>query len=146
MEVLIAGAIFLVFASGVILTVLESLGNERLAEEQIQATAYAEEGMEAVHSLKKRDFALLTNTNATGLTKGADDLWELSGNDDTFGKYTRTIGIKTVERDGSGEIVSSGSEDPKTKKVTVTVTWEYTQNRPQSVQLVGYFTEWEELF
>lgn len=146
MEVLIAGAIFLVFASGVILTVLESLGNERLAEEQIQATAYAEEGMEAVHSLKKRDFTLLANTNAAGITKGSDDLWELSGSDDTFGKYTRTIGIEAVERNGSGEIVSSGSEDPKTKKVTVTVTWEYTQNRPQSVQLVGYFTEWEELF
>ena len=146
-EVLIAGSLFLILSSGIIMSVLGSLENERFSEERVLATAYVEEGIEAMHSLKKRDFALLENTDGSGLVRGGDGLWELTGSEDVMGEYTRRVVIESVARNTEGDIVDhGGADDPKTKKVIVTVSWGDADGRPQSVELVGYFTDWGELF
>lgn len=144
MEILIAGAIFLLFASGVVMSILGSLRNERYSEEEIQAISYAEEGLEAIRSLKKRDFSSVPYTDGSGIIRRNDGLWELSGPSDTSGRYTRTVVVEPVMRNGDGNIDTDGMEDPSTKKVTVTVRWMY-DNRPESFDISAYLTDWEAL-
>ena len=100
-----------------------------------------------MRSLKKRDFALLENTDGSGLIRGGDGLWELTGSEDVMGKYSRKVVVESIARNAGGDIVDHGGiDDPKTKKVVVTVNWGDIDGRPQSVELKGYFTDWEESF
>lgn len=144
-ELLLAGAVFAVFAWGTVEVLLFGLENDRLGEETGIASAYATEGIEAVRSIRARDFDLLETTDATGIDR-EDGEWVLSGTDDTNGKYVRTIAIAEVNRDGDGDIVGSGGDaDPDTRKVTTTVTWNVTPSRENSVILETYLTRWNGL-
>lgn len=61
---------------------------------------------------------------------------------ETVDEFTRSVVISAVARDSSGNIVTSGgTTDPRTFKVTSTVTWQYgTENH--KVELVRYLTDW----
>jgi hypothetical protein len=141
-ELLFAGAITAMFSAGVVSVLLFGLATDRLAEETTIATRYAEEGMEAIHSLKAKSFDDLVDTEATGIDRVSGE-WVLSGSDNTFQKYTRVIRVEPAYRDGDGLIVESGgSEDADTKKVTVTVSFSVTasNSRLNSVILETFFT------
>lgn len=142
-ELLFAGAIFVIFATGIVEVLLFGLEADRLGEETTIATEYAVEGIEATRSLKAKNFDDVTVTAGTGIAR-VSGAWILSGSDDTFGKYTRTIAIEAVDRDGDGNIdESGGTADPDTKKVTVTVSWDVTPTRPDSVILGTFLTRWK---
>lgn len=142
-ELLFAGAIFVIFATGIVEALLFGLEADRLGEETTIATEYALEGIEALRSLKAKNFDGVTVTAGTGLVRDNGD-WILSGSADTFGKYTRTVVIEEVGRDGDGNIdESGGTADPDTKKAAVTVSWDVTPTRPDSVVLETFLTRWE---
>lgn len=143
-ELMLAGAVFAVFATGIIGVLLNGFEVDRLGEETTIATAYATEGLEAVRSIKAKSFDDLTMTGATGLAREHDD-WVLTGNENTSGKYTRTIAITEVNRDWDGTIDErSGFDvDPDTKRVTVTVSWNVVPSRTDSVVLNTFFTRWK---
>lgn len=142
-ELMLAGAVFMVFATGIVEVLLSGLEADRLGEETTIATEYATEGIEALRSLKAKNFDDLSVTAATGIARDNGD-WILSGSDNTFGKYTRVVAIAAVNRDGSGNIdESGGSEDPDTKKATVTVSWDVTPSRSDSVILDTFLTRWK---
>lgn len=139
-ELMLAGAIFMIFASGVVGVLLLGLENDRLGEETTIATEYAFEGIEAVRSIRAKQFDDLILSDATGIIRDGND-WSLSGAENTFGKYTRVITIAEVRRDGDGNIDEhGGGVDPDTKKVTVTVSWSVTPTRPDSIVLETLFT------
>lgn len=139
-ELLLAGALFSVSAWGMAEVLMSALAADRLAEETAVASLYAEEGMEALRSIRARDFDALGTTGASGLAVSGGD-WELSGTGDTRGKYRRTISVSEVNRDGSGDIVESGGDpDPDTRKVTATVLWDVAPSREDSVVLETYLT------
>jgi prepilin-type N-terminal cleavage/methylation domain-containing protein len=143
-EMLLAGALFTVFASGVVEVLLTSLSLNRLGAETTIAKEYAAAGIEAVYSMKAADFTALTNTEATGIERQDGD-WVFSGNENTFDKYTRSISISEVSRDDDGAIVESGGDtDEETKKVTATVTWDFNNSRSNTVTLETYLTAWQE--
>lgn len=143
LEILLAGAIFSLFAWGVIEVVLSGLQTDRLGRETTVATDYAAAGLEAIRAIKEENFDALVPTEATGIGS-QDGFFVLEGSDNTFdGKYVRTIAIDTVERDGDGNIVGSdGSTDTDTIHVVVTVAWQVTPTRNDSVILETYFTRW----
>ena len=142
LEILLAGAIFSVFAWGVIEVVLTGLQTDRLGQETTLATEYAVAGLEALRAIKEESFDALVPTEATGLGR-EDGFFVLEGNNNTFdGKYTRTITLETAERDEDGNIVSSGSGDTDTVHAIVTVAWQVTPTRNDSVVLETYFTRW----
>ncbi len=143
LEILLAGAVFSVFSWGVVEVVLTSLGTTRLEQETVMATNYATEGLEAMRALKESQFDALTITEATGL--GSEDgFFVLEGTSDTQDdKYVRTIAIEAVERDDASTIASSGTVDPDTVHVIVTVTWAVTPSRENTVVLETYFTRWQ---
>ena len=68
-----------------------------------QALFHADEGIEAVRSIRNEDFALLT-TGAHGLTV-TNGKWEFSGQSDTDGNFVRELRISQIET-GVLEVVS----------------------------------------
>jgi hypothetical protein len=125
-----------------------------LGVEQTAATQYASEGLDAVRSIKNRGFANLSAVNATGRsvilsggvwTFGADNTTNTLTHS-TTDNYIRQVKVEPVNRSlasPNGNIVASGGVlDPLTKKVTATVTWQFTTARPQTVTLISYMSDW----
>ncbi len=143
-EIILAAAIFMILAGGLMTVILQGLDSNHLGEEQTVATQYATEGIEVMRSVKNQGFANLINTTATGAAQ-VSGVWNLSGLNNIFNsKYTRVLQIGDVYRDGSGNVVASGGTlDPLSKKVTSTVNWNYTPTRQNSVSLSEYLTNWK---
>lgn len=143
-EALFAAGFFAIIASGVTIAIIQSLNASRLATEQTIALQYAREGLEATRSIRNQSFASLATTTATGLSVNGGGLWQFSGTSTTFDVFTRTISVATVQRDGSGNIVtSSGTTDANTKKITATVSWPFTSAQTKSIDLTTYLTNWK---
>lgn len=142
-ELLLAGALFSLFVIGVAEVLLRSLETDRLGEETTIATQYASEGLEALRSLRAKNFDDLVETAATGLAE-EDGRWVLSGTEDTWEKYTRVVSIAPVFRDENGHIDERGGTiDPDTRKVVVTVSFRVAPRRSNSVVLETFLTRWK---
>lgn len=145
LEVILAVAIFMIFSTGAVATVIQSYNANRLGIENTVATQFAAEGIEAVKSIKNRGYSNLINFNAVGLQRNnPGNYWEFKteGTNNTLEKYTRTIKIEDVNRNGNGDIVFSGTPDPDTKKVISTVTWNFNSARPETTALTSYLSDW----
>lgn len=143
LEIVFAVGIFVITVSGSTVAVLSAMEMNRLGQEEMIATQYATEGMEATRAIRDRDFSLLENTTSTGIGENAG-VWVFEGAQNTFEKYTRTIQIEPVYRDGAMAIVESGgSLDANTKKITVTTAWDASSSRHNSVVLSTYLTYWQ---
>jgi len=140
-EIILAIAIFMILAVTGITTILHSFSVNKLGEEQTNADLYAQEGLEAVRSIKNQGWS---NISADVQTKGlqsSNGYWEFNGTGDSKDKYTRTILISSVNRDGSGNIIESGgSVDPDTLKVTSAVSWNFSGPRNDVVTYSTYLT------
>lgn len=112
--------------------------------DKARALAYAQEGIEAMRNMRDGGWT----ANISGLTFGATyylttsgSQWALTGINPGVigGKFTRTIVLDNVSRDINDDIITvGGADDPKTKKVTVAVSW----GTPlKNVQLVTYITD-----
>ncbi|TSC85710.1 MAG: Uncharacterized protein G01um101416_824 [Microgenomates group bacterium Gr01-1014_16] len=143
-EVLLAAALFVTFATGAIVAVISSGDTNRRAAEQTAAMGYLSEGLEAARSIKNQGFANLLPTPSLGVARSAGGVWSFSGtsNSTDSGRYTRVISVADVNRDGSGNIVLTGTPDPNTKKVTSGVSWNFTAARPQDLSVSTYMTNW----
>ncbi|MCB0749559.1 MAG: prepilin-type N-terminal cleavage/methylation domain-containing protein, partial [Ignavibacteriae bacterium] len=143
LEVIIAVAIFLIIATSGLGILIANLSSSSLEQEIQAANLYAQEGLDAITSVKRENWNdLLTGTYGLTNTNG---YWELQGISDTQGKYTRQIQISAVERDGSNNIVNTGgTQDPATFKITSTVDWNFTNQKAKTIELIKYLTYWEE--
>lgn len=153
-EVILATALFMILSTASITTILQGLSSNRLGKEQTVANQYAAEGIEAVRSIKNQAYSNLTAVNPTPrAVNPIGGVWAFgadgTNNTNIFnpvGKYTRTIKIEPVNRNGVpplGDIVVSGTNDPDTKKVTSTVSWNFTPQRNNEVQLITYLSDWK---
>lgn len=143
LEVILAAAIFVIFSSGAITAILSGINLNRAGNEYTIATQYASEGIEAVRSIKNQAFANLVNTVGTGITQ-TGGVWTFSGTNNVFDKYTRTIAISDVYRDGLNNIVATGGTlDPLSKKITSTVTYNFGPGKNNTVSTQSYFTNWK---
>jgi type II secretory pathway pseudopilin PulG len=109
-----------------------------------ESLQFAEEGIEAVRTLRNRGW----DTYIGSKSVGTNYYLTLSGDQWTLGTtptalinslFTRTIVFNNVNRDGSGNISTSGTLDPDTKKVTVTVSWQERGNN-RNLSLATYVT------
>ena len=150
-EIILSAALFMIIATGSITVILQGLDSNRLGKEQAVASQYAAEGLEATRSIKNQAYASLVNTTGTGIRRSTSNIWEFFGTNNILvhnstDNYIRTIKIEAVNRDGvppSGNVViSGGTLDPDTKKVTSTVAWNFTPSRTNSVVLTSYLSDW----
>lgn len=147
LEVILAMAVFITFSTASVMVILQSYNANRLGEEMTVANQFAAEGLEAVRSVKNQNYNNLLNTLGTGVNRSPGGVWYFTGPNDTLthnssDEYIRTVKVEDVQRDPDGNIVSSGTLDSDTKKITSEVTWNFNSARAESLSLVTYLTNW----
>jgi type II secretory pathway pseudopilin PulG len=126
-ELIVAVAIFIVVAVGSIGVLVGSLSLSRLAKEEGVATQLAEQGIEAVASVRDQGWGTMAS-GTYGLVNTAG-VWSLSGTSDITGKYTREIVISEV--------------DAETRDVVSRVSWDFAPTRNNKVELTTRLTNWQ---
>ncbi len=138
-EVILAMMIFSVVAVMGVTTVVHTFTVNRRSEEETQSSLLAQEGVEAVRSLRNKGWANLP-TGTYGLSTSGN-AWSLSGTSDSNGRFVRQVQIAAVGRDVSGNIVTSGGTlDADTMKVTSTVTWPFYTGQNETISYSTYLT------
>lgn len=146
-ELLVVVSILLVAFVGILGLLTFSLQTSNLIKETTYANFLAQEIIEAV-----RNFRDGTDWNINGLgtlttgvsyypekTSDTPPKWTLVAGEETINNFTRKIVFKNVQRDGADNIVEAGGiDDPKTRKITVTVSW-----KDKAVEIVTYLTNWQ---
>ena len=126
-EVLIATAIILITLSGLIAAYNFYLKNALLNLKTLQASLLAEEGIEALRSLRDTGFATQIVPLGTGTTHyfgwTGSTFTATTSNILIDGFYERKFVLDPVYRDSADKIAGGGTLDPNTKKVTVSVSW-----------------------
>lgn len=145
LEVIIAMAIFSLIGAAVISLAVGGYNAMTQGGEQTQAEALAQEGIEAVRSIRDRAWnELIYNQSAVEIS---GDQWIFSGEATTqdIGQFTRTITFDNVCRDELDEITACPGSytDVQTKKVTVSVSWEIRQGITNTVQRIAFLTNWD---
>jgi Tfp pilus assembly protein PilV len=109
----------------------------------IQASFLLEEGLEAARSIRDNDWDSIAN-----LISGNDYGFEYEGNSwqstttlsSIDGFFYRTFVVSNILRDSNDDISLSGTEDPNTKEITVTVSW-FDNNSTTTKSISTYLTK-----
>jgi len=140
-EVLVALGIFAILAAGVFNVVTNSFSNFYGTGDRFVVTAFAQEGIEAVRAIRDNSWKDIEDAVGAnnGVSKNASGVWQFSGTSDTLGGLTRVITLADVSRGDNGNIVTAGgTNDPSTKKVTVTV----SGTGIADYAISAYITDW----
>ena len=142
-EVIVAFSIMTISVIAAMQVAQKNISIAKQALRTTQAMYLLEEGAEAVRIVRDNAW-----TNISGLTNGTayyptftGGTWTLSTTPNTIGEFTRTVTIASVKRDNTTQDISStGTDDPGTKLVTITVTWtEGSTNLSKNIQF--YITD-----
>lgn len=125
-ELLVAIGLASVLLPALLVGVMSSREGKAQEQQRLEATTLLREAVDASRSIKNK-----TNNWATFAVNGtyhpvlASGAWSLALNSEVINGFTRQIVITSVNRDSSGNIVTSGgtTDDPSTKKVVITVSW-----------------------
>lgn len=126
-EILIATSIIAVSVLAAMAVTQKAVQVARQTLHTAQASFLLEEGAEVVKILRDNNWtnisALTLNTEYYPVFTGGT--WTLSGTPQTIGIFTRTVEVSSVLRDNTTKDISeSGTADPQTMLVTVTVSWQ----------------------
>ncbi len=145
LEAIIAMAVFVLVVVSIATLVLGSFAALRGGGEQTEAVALAQEGIEAVRSIKDGAWNELKYSQSKVNISGSQ--WVLSGEGTTeqIGKYTRAISFSDVCRDLNNDIVNCPGvyKDVHSRKVSVSVSWQVRDGVENSVQQIAYLTNWQ---
>lgn len=141
-EVIIALALFLLFAAGFLTLGSRYLNTAQKSRDLREVQLINQESFEALQSVAYRDWSLISD-GTYGLDESGSQ-WTLQGTPDIIeDKYTRTILIESVYRDDNCNIVTSGgNSDLDTKKVTVQLAWN-VGGAANSQTASRHFTNWK---
>jgi prepilin-type N-terminal cleavage/methylation domain-containing protein len=134
----IAGIVLISMTQAVVVAV-DTTERERHITEALH---FAEEGIEAVRAMRNSSWSANIQPLTTGLTYyvvTSGDNWSLTNTNPglLFGQYDRTIQFAEVFRDANDTISASGTSDPDSRKMTVTVGWR-ERNATTTVVLETY--------
>lgn len=126
-EILVAGGIFALVISALIGSYLTGQESTALAGTRERAVLLADEGIEAVRSMRDGDWDNLSD-GTYGLAF-VGDVWTLNGMSDTTDIFTRAVTISTIS--------------DTAKEVVVEVTWQQNAQRTGTLQLETRLTDWQ---
>ncbi|MFH1451170.1 MAG: hypothetical protein ABIF89_01000 [bacterium] len=145
-EILVAIFIVAVALGGVLTAASFSLKLSSLTAQTTQAGFLAEEAIEAVRSFRDGTQWAVNGLGTLSLdtayhpekTLDSPPSWNLIVGEETSGVFSRKIVLSRVLRDGSDNIVETGTEDSGTRKVTATVSWQGKQ-----IEIITYIADWK---
>ena len=144
-EIIVVISIIIVSILAAMSVTQKSIYVSRQALHTAQATFLLEEGAEAVRIYRDNAWSNISALNtATTYYPVFGTSWTLSSTPSTIGIFTRTVNIASVNRNSSTkDITTSGTNDPGTKLITVTVSWTeggVTLNRTLSFYTMDIFS------
>jgi hypothetical protein len=139
-EVVIATAFFVTLVVSIVPLYLDGFDTNLRDTNKLQADMMLQQGLEAARSIRDQNFNNLVS-GTYGLSRSTG-YWRFSGAQDVFGKFTRTVNITDSKRDVGCNVQSSGTTDVYTKKITVTVSWNYTAGNPGQEVATEYLSNW----
>lgn len=145
-EIIIALGVFSLLSAAIVSLALS--GHQLLgrSEQLAEAGNLANAGYEAVRSIRDRAWNELVFDQARVYRENG--AWHLAGDNvpEKIGKYSREVYFLPVYRDGSFEIVASGTLgawlDPESKEVLVRVLWTGENGETRSVKRHFFLTDW----
>ncbi|MBP6948568.1 MAG: hypothetical protein KBC41_00035 [Candidatus Pacebacteria bacterium] len=126
-EILLSSSLFIIFLTAFVGVLYYGMESSVLAGNRAQAVMLAEEGQEAVRSMKNVNFANVAD-GTHGLVY-SNNAWSFSGSEDVSNGYTRQVVVETI--------------DANRKNITTTVSWQQTPSRTGSISTVGRLTNWK---
>lgn len=126
-EIIVAIGLFMIVVPGVLYLASNSYIANLQSEENLQALAFAREGIEASASIRDYSWDNLVD-GQHGLT-GANGYWEFYGTEDTRDKFTRTIQISTI--------------DSEKKNIDLTISWDTFAGLNNSITLNTELSKWQ---
>ncbi len=137
-ELLVAIAVAAVVIPGIAAGLFAARQGKAQEQQRLEAVALVHEAHEAVRVARESSWVNVA-TNGTYHPVISTPTWALGNGADVVNGYTRSITIDAVYRNASGTIVlTGGTLDPSTKKVTIIVAW--GTPLPTSVSEVMYLT------
>lgn len=94
-EVILVVALFAIFLASSLRILLGARFDLSNSADQMTASYYLQESLEALHSIRDYDSDNLS-PGTFGLSE-ASGYWELSGSSDSYGKFTRTVVLSAVD-------------------------------------------------
>lgn len=133
LELIIAVGVFALMVGLLASFILSSYVSGRLANEITKANFLAEEGIEAVRSIRDNNWSDLTPEDHGLVISGNN--WIFQGaQEDISGQLkggVRKIVIEDI--------------NPDTKKIISQVSWQFTRDRFQQIELITYLTNWQKI-
>ena len=126
LEVILSVAIFVMIVTGIFGAFLYGQENTTRAGDRTRAIFFAEEGLEAIKSMRHLGFSSLP-TGSHGIQVSGHQ-WNLSGSHDITDNFTRVVEIASI--------------DTKRKLITSRVSWTPEIGRPGEIVLSTYITNW----
>ncbi|OGH68939.1 MAG: hypothetical protein A3J66_00465 [Candidatus Magasanikbacteria bacterium RIFCSPHIGHO2_02_FULL_47_14] len=127
-EVLLSSALFAIIVTGFLIAIAYSQQSIDVTGDRVRALFLAEQGVEAVRSIRDNQFESLPADGTYGL-QASTGTWQLTGVSDTIDEFTRSITLSSIDAD--------------TKEVASVVTWQQTLQRSGSIRVVSRLTNWQ---
>lgn len=132
-ELLVALGIFVIIIGVLAFFILDSYLSGQLANEMTKAIFLAEEGLEAVRSIKNNSFAdLLAGENGLAIS---GNNWIFQGSKEDLSSL-----LNEGER-----VITIEDIDSDRKKITSQISWQSGRGAPQEVKLITYLTNWQKV-
>ncbi|MFH1451449.1 MAG: fibronectin type III domain-containing protein [bacterium] len=142
-------AIFSLIVAAMAAMVVGSFNAVQQGGEQIQAAALAQEGIEAVRSIRDQEWSNLAYQQSGIMVSGGKWVFSGEGSQDQIGQFTRTVSFVDVYRDSADEIVPAAAPgailDPNSKEVWVAVEWNPREGISNIARRNCILTNWEGL-
>lgn len=120
-ELLVGASILTIVMVSLVVVFQSFLVSSFSSTEKVQASLLAEGGIEAVKYIRDADWANISDGTHYLTYSGG---WSFTNTQEAVGIFDRSVLVEAVSRDSSDRIASSGTNDPGTKKITITVGWE----------------------
>jgi len=143
-EIIIVTSLSFIVLLGVTSYLNSSLKIASEGVNKVEALSYARSSLEQARALRDADWS-----NISGLTLDSNyyfdevgsipDAWVSVLGQKTIGKYTIWVVPSSVLRDGNDDIALAGTIDPKTIKITSSVSY-YSSGSLKQIDLFAYLT------
>ena len=147
-ELLIAVAIVTIIISSIVGAVIVVVRSNLQSTTTRTAAALGQELADSVRSVAEGKWSNLYGVAPKGasttyrVTASGTVLTIVSGSEEAAVNnitYTRFFSVENVNRDSAQNIVASGTEDPSTQKITLTVSWQLS-GQTAELKTAEYFT------
>ncbi len=128
-ELILAIGLSAIILPAVFLGFISSREGKPQLKQRFEAVTLLKQAQEAARTARENGWSNVSN-NGTYHPVAAGNTWTLASGSETINGFVRSITISDVLRDSNGAIAASGTLDPSTKKIVVTVSWQtpYSSN------------------